>query len=159
MHFYDAYLITKPKLPAFLFTSTKKFGQISYSGIISFLNKMTFKSFISKKPATRPWTDALRNYGIDGYIVTKNKFFSSLAITQLYFKQFTFWLRSKRINIKKMTAILQVLQKWLLIIWGSHLIFYCNNFAVAANVRKISIYSLAMYPLRAIAILAAINDV
>lgn len=66
---------------------------------------------------------------------------------------------SKHINVKKMTAILKVLQKWLLIIQNSYLIFHCDNFAVAAEVRKTSIRSLVMHLICAIAMLAAINNV
>lgn len=96
---------------------------------------------------------------MSGYIITENESFLSLPVTQLYSVRFTSRLRPKHINVKEMTAILRALQKWLPIIQGSHLILHCDNFAVAAGVKKTSICGSAMHPLCAIAILAAINDV
>ena len=112
-----------------------------------------------QRPVVRLWTDASGNYGIGGYIITQNQSFSALPVTQLYSEQFTSRLRPKHINVKEMTAILRALQKWLPIIQGSRLILHCDNFAVAAGVRKTSIRGSAMHPLRAIAMLAAINDI
>lgn len=58
-----------------------------------------------------------------------------------------------------MTAILHALQKWLPTVKESQLILYRNNFAVATGVRKTSIHGNAMHGSRAIATLAALNEV
>lgn len=47
MYYSNTYLITKPKLLAYIFISTRKFGQTTYSDYIFFLNRIAFKSFIS----------------------------------------------------------------------------------------------------------------
>ena len=58
-----------------------------------------------------------------------------------------------------MTAILHTLQKWLPLIQRSHLILRSNNFAVAKGVKKTSICGNAMHALRALMMLAALNDI
>lgn len=105
------------------------------------------------------WTDASGNYGMGAYILQTDQNLLSIPLQQAFSERFTTRLRHKHINVKEMTAILHALQKWVSLCRGSHLILHCDNFAVAKGVKKTSIRGSAMHPLRAIAMLAALNDI
>ena len=81
------------------------------------------------------------------------------AARQAFSTRFTTRLRAKHINVKEMTAILQAMKKWLPICKGSHLILYCDSYAVTKGVNKTSIRGQAMHALRAITMLAALHDI
>lgn len=67
--------------------------------------------------------------------------------------------RAKRINFKEMTAILQAMARWIKTFRGSHLHVFCDNFAVAHGLRKISIRGEGMQLLCRIAMLCAEHDI
>lgn len=113
----------------------------------------------ASRPTVRLWTDASGNYGMGGYILKDGESPYTLPCSQAYSERFTTRLMPKHINVKEMTAVLHALQRWLPMVKGSHLVLHCDNFAVAKGVKKTSIRGNAMHALRAIAMLAAVNDV
>ena len=82
-----------------------------------------------------------------------------LSLDKAFSYRFSTRQRAKRINFKEMRAILQAITRWIEIFRGSHLHDFCDNFAVANGVQKISIRGEAMQPLCKIAMLCAENDI
>ena len=113
----------------------------------------------TSRPRLLLWTDASGEYGMGAYILKEGETLYTIPCEQALSERFSTRLRSKHINVKEMTAILHALQKWLLLIQGSHLILRSDNFAVAKGVKNTSICGNAMHALRAIAMLAALNDI
>ena len=108
----------------------------------------------------RIWTDASGSYGMGGFILSEDQNLHNIqAARQAFSTRFTTRLRAKHINVKEMTAILQAMKKWLPICKGSHLILYCDSYAVTKGVNKTSIRGQAMHALRAITMLAALHDI
>lgn len=58
-----------------------------------------------------------------------------------------------------MTAIFQVIARWIEIFKGSYLYIFCDNFAVVQGVQKTSIRREAIQLLRKIAMLCAKHDI
>lgn len=82
------------------------------------------------------WTHASGKYGMGAYIFCQNQTLLSIPMQQAYSKRFTTRLRHKHINVKEKTAILHALQKWVSLCRGSHLILYCDNYAVAKRWKR-----------------------
>lgn len=90
--------------------------------------------FQSIRPTLRLWTDASGGDGIGAYILGEGEPLSANSHYQAFSERFTTRLGPRHINVKKPTAVVHALQKWLLIVNGSHLIVHCDNFAVASGV-------------------------
>ena len=62
-----------------------------------------------------------------------------LLLEKVFSYRFSIYQWAKRINFKEITAVFQVLTRWIGTFKGSHLYIFCDNFAVTQELQKNSI--------------------
>jgi hypothetical protein len=109
--------------------------------------------------AMQVWTDASGSKGLGGYFLQAGQPLTTLRKEAHFSIATPTRHQGKHIDYKEMYAILHALRLWHTSFAGQTIEFFCDNEAVVAALRKGSIKSAAIEPLRKIAMLTAIHHI
>jgi hypothetical protein len=107
----------------------------------------------------RIWTDASGSKGLGGYFLHPGQSLSNLGTEACFSTATPSRHQGKFIDYKEMYAVLHALRLWHTSFTGQVVELFCDNDAVVAALRKGSINSAAIEPLREISMLTAIHHI
>ena len=93
------------------------------------------------------------------YFLINEQIIINIDVFKTFFIKFHQRLQNKHINTKKMIIVKRAFCTWLFSIYEYHVIIYDDNYAVVRKLYKISIKSDAIFFLRKIPMIIALNDI
>ena len=155
-HFYDA-LAASEREHHIKINKTVKIDFLWWNEFLSKWNDVRFLKRI--KFIAEIYTNVSNNWNMRKYFLINEQIVINIDVFKAFFIKFHQRLQNKHINTKKMIVVKRTFCTWFFSIYEYHVIIYDDNYAVVRELHKTSIKDNAMFPLRKIMIMIALNDI